>query len=447
MFRQRPWMTLGLCALAVAMVVSGCAPTATATPVPTVVPPPKEVVIGVALPLTGSMATSGASCRAAAEVGAMIVNNVYPELAKLGTPFAGEAGIPKLGGAKIRLVIGDDQGVPEKALAEAERMITEEKVDIFVSAYSSACAATASQVAERYGVPYIAPTVTAPNLTESGYKTFFRLSPTDELCAKNIMQFLTEMNTKNNAGITTVASLYENTLFGTQSDQFIKKYAAEFGFKVVASVAYPNSTADLTSEIQTLKAANPQVVIPTSYAADALLTIRTMKDLDFAPQAIVAQGGGYYEAGWQSAVGANGDYVLCRDNFSRDLMLTKPAVKIINDTLYEPKRTLPMDSGAARFIDAILLAADALNRAGTVKKEAVLEALRKTDITNKQLLLPWDGIAFDTKGQNIRAKMLILQFKNGRYWTVWPFELAVTGMKDYCPLDKIVWPLPKWSAR
>ena len=442
MLRQRTWFKVTTtCVVVLAVLLTACAPKAPAEPKLT------EVVIGAHLPLTGSMATSGLGCKLAAEVGAMIVNNAYPELAEMGVPFAGKEGIPALGNVKIRLVFGDDEGVPEKAMAETERMITEEGVNLFVSSYSSACAATASQVCERLGVPYIGPTVTAPNLTERGYKTFFRLSPTDDLCAKNILLFLKSLNEKFGANITRVASLYENTLFGTQSNDAIVKYAQEYGFEVVASVTYPKETADLTSEIQTLKAANPQVLIPTSYVSDALLTIRTMKDLGFSVDGIVAQGGGYFQATWQDTVGADGDYVFCRDNFSPDLMLTKPAVKKINDELYQPKRQLPMDSGAARFIDAILLAADALNRAGSVEPEAVLKALRETDITNENLLLPWDGIAFNEAGQNVRAKMLMLQFKDGRYWTVWPWDVSVAGMEGYCPLDEIAWPMPKWSER
>ena len=462
--REKLSVVLSLVVLG-AVMLSACAPAAP-TPTPKVVekvvketsvvvvtatPPPAapadEVVVGLIVPLSGSMATSGNGCRIAAEVGADIVNNVYPELAALGVPFAGEEGIPGLNGAKIKLVVGDDEGVPEKALAETERMITEEGAHLFVSSYSSACAATASQVAERLGIPYIAPTVTAPDLTERGYKTFFRLSPTDDLCAKNILAFLADLNEKYDAGITRVASLYENTLFGSQSDEAIKKYAPEYGFEVVASVAYPKETAELTSEIQTLKAANPQVLIPTSYVSDALLTMRTLKDLNVNLDGIVAQGGGYFQATWQDTVGADGDYVFCRDNFSPDLMLTKPAVEKINDELYQPRRALPMDSGAARFIDAVLLAADAINRAGSLEPEALLQALRETDITNENLLLPWDGIAFDEKGQNIRAKMLMLQFKDGRYWTVWPWEVSVVGMEGYCPLDDIVWPMPPWSER
>jgi hypothetical protein len=43
--------------------------------------------------------------------------------------------------------------------------------------------------------------------------------------------------------------------------------------------------------------------------------------------------------------------------------------------------------------------------------------------------------------------MLMLQFKDGRYWTVWPWEVSVVGMEGYCPLDDIVWPMPAWSER
>lgn len=42
----------------------------------------------------------------------------------------------------------------------------------------------------------------------------------------------------------------------------------------------------------------------------------------------------------------------------------------------------------------------------------------------EQLIMPWDGIAFDANAQNIKAKAIIVQLQGGQYVTVWPFHLA-----------------------
>ena len=83
-----------------------------------------EVVIGVIYPLSGASAQIGIDAQKALETAADIINNNYD----LDLPLARGEGLPGLGGAKIRLVFADHQGDPQKGRAEAERLITQEKV-------------------------------------------------------------------------------------------------------------------------------------------------------------------------------------------------------------------------------------------------------------------------------------------------------------------------------
>ena len=111
-----------------------------------------EVVIGVVYPLTGNGAAVGLDAKAAYEVAARIINDAHPPL---GVAMGKGGGLDKLGGAKIRLVFADSQMDPQKARAEAERLITQDKAVAIVGSYTSATGATISQVTERYEVPYI----------------------------------------------------------------------------------------------------------------------------------------------------------------------------------------------------------------------------------------------------------------------------------------------------
>ena len=69
-----------------------------------------------------------------------------------------------LGGAKIRLVYADHQGDPQKGRAEAERLITQEKVSAIVGTYQSAVAVTVSQTCERYQIPFVSADNSSPSL-------------------------------------------------------------------------------------------------------------------------------------------------------------------------------------------------------------------------------------------------------------------------------------------
>jgi branched-chain amino acid transport system substrate-binding protein len=52
--------------------------------------------------------------------------------------------------------------------------------------------------------------------------------------------------------------------------------------------------------------------------------------------------------------------------------------------------------------------------------------------------MPWDGIQFDATGQNSKGAGIIVQVQDGKYATVWPFDLA---SKD------VIWPMPPWDKR
>src|SRR5215471_19116039 len=66
----------------------------------------QEVLIGELLPLTGNFASLGQQYLWAGQTVEDIVNNDYPDLA---VPLGPGKGFPGLGGAKMTLVVRDDQ--------------------------------------------------------------------------------------------------------------------------------------------------------------------------------------------------------------------------------------------------------------------------------------------------------------------------------------------------
>jgi branched-chain amino acid transport system substrate-binding protein len=439
-----------LACLLIASLIVGCVPSAPVTEepeTPATEPPEEEeqepteapeitvVKIGAIYPLTGALAPTGLEVKNAIELAVEIINNEYPDLA---LPLAETAGLPNLGGAKIEMIFADHELVPEKALSEAERLITEEDVKALIGAYASSCTATASQASERLGIPYLNAISTSARLHTRGFEWFFRTSPHDGTCAESMFQFLVDMNEQKGADLQTVATLYENTLFGTDSSDSENEMANKYGFQVVANIPYPAESADMTSEIQTLKAADPDVVLPTSYIADAILMTRTFKDLDFNPEGVLAQDAGHIEGAFLETVGKDGEYICSREVFALDLAEKKPLVGQVNE-MYKERYERDMDGANARGFVGMLVLADAINRAGSTEPEAIRDALKATDMPPEQIIMPWDGVKFDPDtGQNMLGKGIIVQAQEGQYWSVWPFDLAA---------KEVIWPMPEWSER
>ena len=394
---------------------------------------PKVIKIGALYPLTGNLAATGMDCKRGVDLAVEIINGNYD----LNLPLAKEGGIPNLGGAKIEVIYADTKGDPRNGLAEAERLITEEKVVALIGAYQSAVTKTASQAAERLKVPFVCSDSSSPTLTERGFKYFFRVSPHDGTMARNQFEFLKDLEAQQGKQVKTLALIYENTEFGSNVAKVERQYAKEFGYEIVADIAYPSNSSDVTSEVGKVIAAKPDVVMHAAYISDAILFTKTFKEMNLVPKCFLNMAG-YIESDYLPSVKADGNFFFVRSTFALDLANKKPLVGQVAE-LYQKKYDIPMGENTARSFSAPFVLADAFNRARSTDPEAVVTALLATNIPGDQVINPWKGIRFDpVTHQNTLASAMLVQIQDQAYYTVWPFDVASHG---------ILWPFPPWKDR
>lgn len=393
----------------------------------------QEIKIGVLYPLTGAAASTGAELKGALELAADIVNNGAKDIPDL--PFSSGGGLPNLKGAKIKLVFADHQGNPQIGATETERLITQEKVVAVVGAYFSNVTATSSQVAERYKIPYLNPDSSSTSLTARNFKWFYRITPHDDLFVHNFFEFFKDLEAKKGIKISQVALFNENTLWGNETSKLQSKLAEERGVNVVKSVSYPAKSTQLTSEIQSLKSGKPQVVMQSSYLGDAILSMKTYKELNFSPDMILANNAGFTDTEFIRTLGRDADNIVTREVWSLDLAKNKPLIGQVNE-LFQTRYKVNFTGNSSRTFTGLLTLADAINRAGSTEPEAIRKALSETNIDGKNTIMPWKGIKFDQQGQNTLGSGILVQIVNGKYYTVWPFNLATR---------EIIWPMPKWT--
>ncbi len=379
----------------------------------------QEVVIGAIYPMTGAAAQVGVDARHAIETAVDIVNNAH----NLDLPLAKTAGLPALKGAKIRVVYGDHQGDPQKGRAEAERMITQERVVALIGTYFSSVAGVVGQAADRYQVPFLAPESSSPTLTARGLKWLFRTTPNDDMFTNGMFLFLDDLKSKHGISVQSAALFYEDTLFGTDSSNAERREAEKRGIKIVADLKYRANGPSLTSEVERIRAAAPDVIFPTSYPNDAIMFVKTLAVQQYRPKAIIAQDAGYIEPSFLSAVGDKANGLISRGSFALDLAEKRPVVGLVNE-LYKARSGKNLTDNTARELQGLLVLADAINRAGTTDAEKVRAALRATDIKGDQTIMPWKGVRFDENGQNTLGSPIMMQYSDNQYRTIWPFDVA-----------------------
>jgi branched-chain amino acid transport system substrate-binding protein len=385
-----------------------------------------EIKIGTPLPLSGPNAPLGKDALQGAELAADILNNGLPGL-KL--PLANDKGVPNLDHAKFTIVSADTQGKPENGASAVNHLVNDEEVHVLSRALESGVTKTAAQQAERLQVPFVTSISSSPALTQQGLKWFFRTGPTDVTYAQSFFGLLDEQK-KKGVPADKIALLYMNNTFGTDAAKVAKSLAESNNKQIVADVPFDPAATDLTSQLQNVRAAEPDTVFVVAYPPTATLFINATQQLDYVPPAVMAFGAGFIDAGFIESAGDGLEGMSRRVAWSEDLGSRNPAAKIVADE-YEKRYDAPLTENSARVFTTIMALAQAVNNARSVDPDQIRAALTALDIPGRDTIMPWDGIKFDDQHQNTGARAVVEQRLGGEWKVVYPKDVAA---------QEIVWP-------
>ncbi len=390
----------------------------------------ESVKIGILWPLTGNAAAAGQASKAAIEVALDIINNAHPELGNL--PLAASAGLPNMGGAKLDVVFVDHQGNPSLAQQLATRLVTQDKVNVLMGAYQSSCSFTATAVAERYGIPFMVGESSALNITSRGFKWTFRATPIATDYARTYMRFFADMK-RDGKKIDNIAIVNENTDYGTSVGDAIEAEAKKANLPIAIRIPYSASSTDVSAEVLQLKQKQPDVVIFISYTADSILYMKTMKNLDYKPPMIIGDDTGFSDPSFIPAVADIAQGAMNRSAW--DIGKPGSTTYKINE-MYKSKTGRDLDDTSARNMQSFFALADAINRAGSTDPEKIRQALIETDLKPDQLMMGYQGVKYDSTGQNVLASTYLIQLDGKQYQLVWPGSAANA---------KLQWPMAGWA--
>lgn len=367
----------------------------------------KIVKVGHIHPLTGSLAYSGKVIRAGLLVAVEEVNAA--------------GGIKSLGGMKLQLIDGDSEGKPEIGMAEAERLITREKVVALLGSFQSSVTFTTTQLAEKYGLPHVIPMGVADDILQRGFKYSFRVNASAGMAGKLTNEHLTYMSKLSGTPIRRLGLINENSLAGKAIIDGVANTAKDFGFEVVERVTYPATSSSLTIELSKLKAANPDVIVSFGYFPDGVLLAKTTKEIGLKVKAIVGcLNGAFSDPKFVDEAGRDAEGFM---NTGAVAYMGNPKTKLVAEQL-ETKYGVKISGESAYAYTAMRILADALERAGSTKPDAIQKALVATEF--KDHVLPQGPVVFDKVGQNVNAMLPLSQVQNGKVVMVAPEKYAET---------------------
>ena len=399
------------------------------------------IKIGVIYPLTGGAAAEGRELRAGAELAMDIANNVYPGMAMT---MAKNSGIKSLGGAKIELIFKDHEGNPTLGADLAKKLILDDKVVGILGCYHSAVTKTVSAVCEQYGIPMINDSSTSPDLTERGFKWFWRTTPHDVTFTKDLFEFLKGLSEGKAKGVKAVpkaeianlASACEKTEWGSNVSKLIETFSKEYGFTVKKSILYAAKSTDLSSEIGSLKAVKPDAMLFASYASDAILMMKTLKAQKAQPKIVWGQDAGFEAPEFKSTLGDDIVGVLTRTVFLPKVATVKKVAGQVNE-FYKKKTGHDLSGASARSFTGLQAWVEVLEKAGSTKPADIQKAANTIHIPGNQLIVPWAGIKFNTSGpdlgQNALGSGMIGQYQKDKDGNItleiaYPFDVASANL-------------------
>ena len=368
---------------------------------------PKTVKVGVLHPVTGALAYSGQQCR----MGALMA---IEDINKAG-------GIKSLGGAKIEAMLGDAQSSPQAGTAEIEKM-NEAGVCAVVGAFASAICLATTQAAAKYNLPHVVDVGVADQIVERGLKNTFRFGPGYKKCAEVAVANLHVLNTAAGKPARTVMIIHEESLFGTGTANLLSKELPGYGYDVKEVIKHANPTRDFNNIALRIKQVNPDIVIPANYYNEYALLVRTMQQQKISPKAIYSVLGGAassYKFVKEFPEAANG-IIDCNHWFNprdkRSLELKKRVEAQGQFFSYEVFMTYT----------AMTLLADAIDRAKSTDRAAIIDALNKSTFSNH--IMPYGTTQF-VNGQNMGAQPLMTQVVKG--------DIKVIVPRDYREVEPI----------
>ncbi|GIK80770.1 MAG: branched-chain amino acid ABC transporter substrate-binding protein [Alphaproteobacteria bacterium] len=360
------------------------------------------IKVGILQPVTGALAYDGQQGRIGAELAIRDINAT--------------GGIKALGGAKLEMVFGDARSTPEGGTQEVEKMQAAGVAAIVGGFASPICLAT-TQAAARYDLPYIVDVGVSDQIVKRGLKNTFRFGPGFGTVATQALDNLARINDAAGKPAKTVVLVHEDGLFGSGLAKLMAAELPKRGFEVLEMIAHPTPTRDMSNVALQIKAKNPDLVIPSSYYGEFVLLSRTMQQQRIRPKGIYAV--------------LNG----AASNFRFVKEFPEAANHVMDcNHWHDPRKPKALElrkevEGKGNFwtynipmnYSAVLLLADAMERAKSADRAKIIEALAGSTFAGH--IMPYGPTKF-ADGQNTGAAPVNTQVQGNDIKVIFPETFA-----------------------
>jgi branched-chain amino acid transport system substrate-binding protein len=189
----------------------------------------------------------------------------------------------------------------------------------------------------------------------------------------------------------------------------------------------------MSSALTKVKALKPDVLVVCGHAKGAVLAVRQVseKRVDVPALALTQCDSAQIIEKFAKAA----EFALCASQWDRTLSYSDRWFESAETyaRIFEKEFHNPINYVSAESSAAVLVFVDAIERAGSLDRDKVRDAIARTD-----LMTFFGPIQFDATGKNVAKSMVLYQVQNGKYKVVAPDKWANST---------VIYPAPTWDQR
>jgi len=368
--------------------------------------------IGAAISLTGKYATNGVHTQNGYEFAVKKID---------------EAGGVKIGDKcyNFKITYYDDESKGDRAATLAERLINQDGMQYMLGPYSSGMTKAIAPVTEKYQIPMIEAEGASRSLFNKGYKYLFAVLSTSEQYLASAVTLMAEKAGELGKEVKDikVAIAVENDPFSLDIRAGVLEDAKKAGMQVVIDEKLPRDLSDMSAILTKVKLVKPDLLIVSGHSKGAATAVRQIGEQQIDTPMIAVTHCEAADVVGNFGAAANG--ILCSTQWAETLSYEDKLFgtaanweKEFKEAYPEYKdKTVPYQSAQASA--AVYVFADSFQRAGTLDKEKVRDAIAATDLQTF-----YGGIKFSEAGNNTAKPMVLRQIQDGKYNVVAPSNFA-----------------------
>ena len=329
----------------------------------------------------------------------------------------------------------EEPGVPTSAVLLAiEKLILQKKSDVIVGGpCMSECGMAAMDLYARYKIVDI---VSIGCYTPSWdkkvgsdlkkYKYSFRASGSVKSYIKEGLDLMNQI--KGKFGFNKMFVSIDDSLMCRKAAGIVEKFAVKGGWEIVGKDKHPIGTTDYSMALSECKKSGAQILFMWAYSPETSILLKQWADME-VPALPLGFIGAAEDPGFWKATDGKGAYTVVTlsetGNVPNNLM--PQTMKFYNN--FEKRWNVPPRStGCVSAYEALYVLKDAVERAGTLKKDPLIAALEKTNLPAVRGTIRFDQNHQIIYGYDPKTSVLgcWVQWQDGERVQIFP-EVAATG--------------------